>query len=99
MSAMAPQPPGVSTVCSTVCSGADKRKRESSALLAFVRETSSDQWITLTKRKGFNLMTSSWIDPCGDQINSVQRSKYHGCWFPGSLRRQDTSTHDIDNVE
>ena len=32
-------------------------------------------------------------------INSVQHSKYHGCWCPGSLRRQDISTHDIDYVE
>ena len=36
---------------------------------------------------------------CGNWINSVQHSKYHGCWCPGSLRRQDISTHDIDYVE
>ena len=24
---------------------------------------------------------------------------YHGCWCPGSLRRQDISSHDIDYVE
>ena len=23
----------------------------------------------------------------------------HGCWCPGSLRRQDVSSHDIDYVE
>ena len=33
---------------------------------------------------------------CGHRINPVQHSKYHGCWCPGSLRRQDISTHDID---
>ena len=35
---------------------------------------------------------------CVDQINSIQHSKY-GCWCPGSLRRQDNNTHDIDHVE
>ena len=37
MSAMAFQITGVSIVCSTVCSGADKRKHESSGSLSFVR--------------------------------------------------------------
>ena len=37
MSAMASQITGISTVYSTVCSGADKRKFQSSASLAFVR--------------------------------------------------------------
>ena len=37
MSAMASQITGVSTVYSTVCSGADQRKHHSSASLAFVR--------------------------------------------------------------
>ena len=36
---------------------------------------------------------------CGDRINSVEHSKYHSCWCPGSLRRQDISTHDIDYIE
>ena len=36
---------GVSIVCST----ADQRKRQSCALLAFVRETTGDRWIPLTK--------------------------------------------------
>ena len=38
MSAMASQITVVSMVCSTVCSGADQRKHQSSASLAFVRE-------------------------------------------------------------
>ena len=38
MSTMASQVTGVSIVCSTVCSGADQRKPQSSASLAFVRE-------------------------------------------------------------
>ena len=37
MSVMAFQIPGVSIVCSTVCSGADQRNQQSSASLAFVR--------------------------------------------------------------
>ena len=37
MSAMASQITGVSMVCSTVCSGADQRKHQSSASLAFMR--------------------------------------------------------------
>ena len=36
---------------------------------------------------------------CAEQINSVPQSEYHGCWCPGSLRRQDISTHGIDYVE
>ena len=37
MSAMASQITGVSSVCSTICSGADQRKHQSSASLAFAR--------------------------------------------------------------
>ena len=37
MSVMASQITGISTVCSTVCSGADQRKYQSSPLLALVR--------------------------------------------------------------
>ena len=36
---------------------------------------------------------------CGDRIIPVQHSQYHGLWCPGSLRRQDIGTHDIDYVE
>ena len=36
---------------------------------------------------------------CGDRINSVQHSQYHDCWCPGSLRRQDINTQDVDYVE
>ena len=25
--------------------------------------------------------------------------QYHGCWYPGSLRRQVISNHDIDYVK
>ena len=43
MSAMASQITGISIVYSTVCSGLDQRKHQSSASLAFVR--GSDRWI------------------------------------------------------
>ena len=48
--AMASQITGVSIVCSTVCSGADQRKHQSSASLAFLwGESTGDRWIPLTK--------------------------------------------------
>ena len=42
-----------------------------------------------------------WFKPltCGDRVNSVQLGQYHGCWCPGSLRRQDISSHHIDSIE
>ena len=48
MSAMASQITGVSIVCSTVYSGADQRKHQSSTSLAFVKST-VHRWIPLTK--------------------------------------------------
>ena len=36
---------------------------------------------------------------CGDRVISVKVGQYHGCWCPGSFRRQDKSSHDIDYVE
>ena len=36
---------------------------------------------------------------CGDRVISVGLGQYHSCWCPGSLRRQDTSSYDIDYVE
>ena len=32
-------------------------------------------------------------------VSSVYIGQYHGCWYPGSLRCQDISSHDIDSVE
>ena len=37
--------------------------------------------------------------PCGNRINTVQNSKYHGCLCTGSLRRQGIRSHDIGYVE
>ena len=30
---------------------------------------------------------------------TLTHSQYHGCWCPGSLRRQGINIHDIDYVE
>ena len=49
MSAMASQITGVSIICSTFSTGVDQRKHQSSVSLAFVGETTGDQWIPLTK--------------------------------------------------
>ena len=32
-------------------------------------------------------------------VECEKLGQYHGCWCPGSLGRQDISSHDIDNVE
>ena len=65
MSSIASQITGVTIVCSTVASGADQRKHQSSASLAFVRgihrwPVNSPHKRPVT-RKMFPLMTSSWI--------------------------------------
>ena len=36
---------------------------------------------------------------CRDRVISVSLGQYQGYWCPGSLRRQDISSHDIDYVE
>ena len=63
MSAMAFQIPGVSIVYSTVCSGADQRKHQSSASLAFMRGIHRGRMNSPHKgpvtRKKFCLKTSS----------------------------------------
>ena len=51
MSAMAYQITGVFIVCSSVGSGADHKKYQSSASLAFVSGIPRDQWIPRTKEQ------------------------------------------------
>ena len=34
-----------------------------------------------------------------EKLKSEALTQYHGCWCPGSLRRQDISSNDIDFVE
>ena len=55
MGAMASQITSLTIVCSTVYSGADQRKQQSSASLAFARGI--HRW----RGKCFHLMTSSWV--------------------------------------
>ena len=63
MTTMASQITSLTVVYSTVYSGADQRKHQSSALLAFVWGIHRDRWIPRTKGqlrgKCFHLMTSS----------------------------------------
>ena len=65
MGAMASQITSLTIVYSTVYSGADQRKHQSSASLAFVWGLHRDRWIPRTngqqRGKCFHLMTSSWI--------------------------------------
>ena len=37
----------------------------------------------------------SFLKKCGN----LELGQYHGCWCPGSLHRQDISSHDIDYVK
>ena len=64
MGAIASQITGLTIVYSTVYSGADQRKHQSSASLALSGEFTGVRWIPRTKGqyrgKSFHLMTSSW---------------------------------------
>ena len=68
MSPIASQITSLTIVYSTIYSGADQRKHQSSASLAFVRGIHRDRWIPRTKGqlrgKCFHLMTSSWKRRC-----------------------------------
>ena len=63
MGAMASKITSLTMVYSTVYSGADQRKHQSSASLAFVREFTGDRWIPRSngqwRGKCFHVMTSS----------------------------------------
>ena len=64
MTTVASQITSLTSVYSIVYSGADQRKHQSSATLAFVRGIHRDRWIPRKKgqlsRKCFHFMTSSW---------------------------------------
>ena len=66
MSAIASQITSLTIVNSTVYPGADQRKHQSSASLAFVWGTHRNRWISHTKGqlrgKCLHFMTSSWIN-------------------------------------
>ena len=65
MGAMASQITSLMNAYSTINSGTDQRKHQSSVSLAFVWEFTGDQWIPRTNGqshgKCFQLMTSSWL--------------------------------------
>ena len=65
MTTVASQITSLAVVYSIVYSGADERKHQSSASLAFVRGIHRDRWIPRTngqlRGKCFHLMTSSWL--------------------------------------
>ena len=81
MSAIASQITGVSIVYSTVCSGLDQRKHQSSASLAFVR--GFHQWPVNSLQKGqqretcFHFMTSS----CDTDSPVIMRSSSDICMY------------------
>ena len=81
INAMASKITGVLIVYSAVCSGADERKHESSASLAFVRGIHRWPVNSLHKRsetgKCFHLMTSSW--------KGATQSREHILWFNSLL--------------
>ena len=66
MTTMASQITSLTVVYSTIYSGPDQRKHQSSASLAFVWGIHRDRWIPRTKNqlrgKCFHLMTSSWVN-------------------------------------
>ena len=94
MSAMASQITGVLIVCSTVSLGADQRKHQSSASLAFVwgihrcGESTVGRWFPWSPYKGpvtrkcFHLMTSSWLRGLNGaySIRTASTYKSHYLW-------------------
>ena len=52
-------------------------------------------------RRYGNLLSLKHLKPltCGDRVFPVYLGQYHGCWCPGSLRRKDISSHDIEYIE
>ena len=74
MSAMASQITGVSIVCSTVASGADQRKHQSSASLASV--WGIHRWPVNSPHKR----------PVTRKMLPVLDSQYHPCWCSGDFR-------------
>ena len=82
---------GVSTVCSTVCSGADQRKHQSSASLAFV--TVDCPHIGQVTRKYSHLMTSSCHVPrlCQCKHKRQGKQNHYACFLEGiALLRNET---------
>ena len=96
MSAMASQINSLTIVYSTVYSGADQRKHQSSASLAFVREI--HRWPVNSPHKGpvtrkmFHLMTSSWMPGGGGGGGPVASST------PNSINLYFWKPHGVLNM-
>ena len=87
MSAMTSRIADVSIVCSTVCSGADQRKHQSSASLAFVGGI---------HRSPVNSPHKGPVTPKMFPFNDVIMYQCHGCCCPGDASRKDIISHCID---
>ena len=95
MGTMASQITSVSIVYSTVCSGTDQRKHQSSLSLAFVRGIPRDRWIPRTigqeHGKCIHLITSSWsyaaILPVCDSNSTDRRPLVAACIFCEAARK------------
>ena len=98
MSAMASQITGVSIICSTFSTGVDERKPQSSVSEAFLRETTSDWWIPLTKvqwrGKCFHFMTSSWRIRLWKMIKRFLLW-IHFCWITKIIRQKYYNHDDV----
>ena len=85
MTTVASQITSLAVVYSIVYSGADERKHQSSASLAFVRGIHRDRWVPRTngqlRGKCFHLMTSSWKVTKHMQFDRYQASKQTGNQF------------------
>ena len=78
MSAMASQIAGASTVYSTVCSGADHRKHQYSASLAFVRGI--HRWPVTRKMFRFDDVIMHWHNQCWFIVNWTPWVKLLWSW-------------------
>ena len=94
MGAMASQITGVSIVYLIVSSGADRRKHQSSASLAFVRVHKGP-----VTRKCFHLMTSSWTFAAWKPVHGPNMVCHHAenrtSWtWQGLQRKRPPEHHD-----
>ena len=94
MSAMASKKTGVSIVCSTVYSGADERKHQSSSSLAFLKRI--HQWLVHSPHKG---TVTQKMFPFDDVIMTLQDLihlwKWRGSWINNNLQQNPKSHPDM----
>ena len=91
MSAMASRITGVPIICSAVCSGADQRKKkQNSASLAFVKGITGGQWIPFTK--GQLRVTLRWRH---NDHAGVSNHQPRGCLLNRLFRRKSKKTSKL----